>query len=410
MNSTDSHASTSRYAWTVVALLWPVAMLNYLDRQIFSTMKKSIMQGVPDIMTETRFGELMAVFLLVYGLLSPVGGLIADRFNRRWVIIGSLAVWSGITWLTGHAQTFEQMWWARALMGVSEACYIPAGLALIADYHSGGTRSRAIGVHQSGIYVGLILGGMGGYIADSSYGWRAGFSWFGAAGVFYSLVLLAMLKGKPVTAENKAGRSSIVSSLTELFGIGAFLLLLVYFTLPGMPGWIVKSWMPSMLGERFHLEQGKAGMAATLWVTLASLGGALLGGVIADRWMKHSERGRIYTSAIGMALCIPALFGVGYATSLTAAIIALITFGLGWGFFDTNNMPILCQLTRPELRGTAYGLMNMASITVGGWAVKKIGALKDQGVEPTIIFTVCAIAAAVSVVIVLLIRPRKTSS
>ncbi len=229
--------SPTRAAWMAVLLLWPVAMLNYLDRQIFSTMKKSIVEGVPDIVTDARFGELMAIFLLVYGLLSPVGGILADRFNRRWVIIGSLAVWSAITWLTGHVQTYEQMWWARALMGVSEACYIPAGLALIADYHTGGTRSRAIGIHQSGIYTGLILGGMGGYIADSSYGWRAGFTWFGAAGVAYAFVLLFFLKNSPRSTEpSSQPKSSIGASLRELLCLGAFLLLVLYFTLPCRAG------------------------------------------------------------------------------------------------------------------------------------------------------------------------------
>jgi MFS family permease len=165
--------SSMRGAWLAVVLLWPVAVLNYLDRQIFSTMKASIMGSVPDIMNDARFGELMAVFLFVYGIFSPIGGYIADRFDRRRVIIASLAVWSTVTWLTGHAQSYEQLWWARALMGISEACYIPAGLALIADFHHDGTRSRAVGIHQSGIYAGIILGGAGGYIADSSHGWRA---------------------------------------------------------------------------------------------------------------------------------------------------------------------------------------------------------------------------------------------
>ena len=187
----------SRTAWLTVARLWPVAMLNYLDRQIFSTMKQSIMAGVPDIGNDARFGELMAVFLFVYGLFSPIGGYVADRFNRRWVIIGSLAVWSTVTFLTGHARTYEQLWWARALMGVSEACYIPAGLALLADFHAGGTRSRAIGIHQSGIYFGIILGGTGGLIADSSHGWGAAFTWFGLAGVIYAAVLVFFLKNAP---------------------------------------------------------------------------------------------------------------------------------------------------------------------------------------------------------------------
>ena len=398
----------SRTAWLTVALLWPVAMLNYLDRQIFSTMKQSIMTAVPDIGTDARFGELMAVFLFVYGLFSPIGGYVADRFNRRWVIIGSLAVWSTITFLTGHARTYEQLWWARALMGVSEACYIPAGLALLADFHAGGTRSRAIGIHQSGIYFGIILGGTGGLIADSSHGWGAAFTWFGLAGVVYAAVLIFFLKNAPRDEATVGGdgNGSVWSSLRGLFGIGSFLLLVLYFTLPGMPGWVVKSWMPALLAETFHLGQGHAGVSATLWVTIASLGGVLLGGVLSDRWMRHSPRGHIHVSALGMALCIPALFGIGYAPTLNVAIGFLILFGLGWGFFDANNMPILCQIVPARLRATGYGLMNMVSITVGGFAVRKVGAMRDAGAEPSVIFGICAIAAAIAVALVLFIKPR----
>ena len=400
--------SSMRSAWLAVMLLWPVAVLNYLDRQIFSTMKASIMGGVPDIANDARFGGLMAVFLFVYGIFSPVGGYIADRFDRRRVIIASLAVWSTVTWLTGHAQSYEQLWWARALMGISEACYIPAGLALIADFHHGGTRSRAVGIHQSGIYAGIILGGAGGYIADSSHGWRAAFTWFGLAGVAYAVVLLFFLKNapRPKRDDDGAEDSRIGSSLRLLFGTGAFVLLVLYFTLPAMPGWVVKSWMPALLAETFHLGQGQAGISATLWVTLASLAGVLIGGALADRWMLRSERGHILVSAIGMALCIPALFGIGYAPTLPVAIGFLILFGLGWGFFDTNNMPILCQIVPARLRATGYGLMNLVSITIGGFAVKKVGAMRDAGAQPSVIFTLCAAAALVAVILVLLIRPR----
>src|SRR5271163_660879 len=140
-------------AWLVVGLLWPVALLNYLDRQLLATMKKSIMADIPSISTDEGFGRVMGVFMVVYACLSPIGGIVADRFNRRWMVITSLGVWSFVTWLTGQSHTFREMWWARAAMGVSEACYIPAALALIADFHTGPTRSRAIGVHQTGIYA-----------------------------------------------------------------------------------------------------------------------------------------------------------------------------------------------------------------------------------------------------------------
>jgi MFS family permease len=347
----------------------------------------------------------------VYGLFSPVGGYLADRFNRRWVVIASLGIWSAITWLTGHAQTYDQLWWARALMGFSEACYIPAALALIADFHTRQTRARAVGIHQAGIYAGIILGGMGGFIADSSYGWRAGFQWFGLAGVAYAVVLLFFLRAPSPSSAGPDTQPafSLGASLRQLLGLGAFVLLVLYFTLPAMPGWVVKSWMPKLLAETFHLGQGIAGVSATLWVTLASLAGVLVGGVLSDLWLRRSPRGRIYVSAIGTALCIPALFGIGYAPSLAVAVLFLVLYGIGFGFFDTNNMPILCQIVSPRLRATGYGLMNMVSVIVGGFAVKQVGVMRDSGSPPSAIFSICALAAALAVVFVLLIRPRQNT-
>ena len=394
-------------AWLAVALLFPVALLNYLDRQIFATMKLSMMAELPSIGTDEKFGALMGVFLVVYGFVSPVGGYLADRFNRRWTVIGSLGIWSLVTWLTGHAQSYEQLWWARAAMGVSEACYIPAALALIADFHTGATRSRAVGIHQAGIYAGMALGGLGGFIADSTYGWRAAFSWFGMTGVLYAFVLLAFLRA-PERPSDAAGGASLSPwrAAKSLACRVPFLLLAVYFTLPALSGWLMKNWLPSILADTFHLGQGKAGLHATLWITLASMAGVLAGGAVADRWMRASVRGRIYTSAAGMALMIPALFGVGCAPTLGVATGFLVLFGLGWGFFDCNNMPILCQIVRPELRATGYGLMNLISITLGGLFTAKVGALRDAGVAPMPIFSFCAVAAAVSIALVLCIRPR----
>lgn len=405
----DRSRQSNFHAWLVVAVLWPVALLNYLDRQVFATMKSSMMAGLPDIATEQRFGTLMAVFLVVYGICSPLGGWLADRFDRRRAVIFSLAVWSLVTWLTGHCRTYEQLWWARAAMGVSEACYLPAALALIADFHTGATRSRAVGLHQSGIYAGLILGGLGGYVAESSAaGWRTAFDWLGLAGVLYVGVLYFFLRGRPrpEAGEEPGDAIRLWPALGQLLCLGSFLLLMLYFTLPALPGWMVKNWLPSILADTFKLGEGKAGISATLWVTLASFAGALLGGWLADRWMRRTPRGRIYTSALGTALCIPALFGAGLAPSLPVAIFFLVLFGLGYGFFDANNMPILCQVARPELRATGYGLMNLASITAGGWFTERIGAWRDGGAPHSLIFFIGALAAALAVAVVLFIRPQ----
>jgi MFS transporter, Spinster family, sphingosine-1-phosphate transporter len=150
-----AHSHPSRSPWLVVALLVPVALLNYLDRQLLASMKFSVMRDLPDIALEANWGAILALFKWVYACLSPVGGYLADRYSRRHVILGSLVVWSSVTWATGHVATYEQLLATRALMGISEAFYIPAALALIADYHTGHTRSRAVGLHQMGIYMGV---------------------------------------------------------------------------------------------------------------------------------------------------------------------------------------------------------------------------------------------------------------
>jgi MFS family permease len=402
-----------RYAWTVVALLVPVALLNYLDRQMLATMKGSMVADIPSIANKADWGFVLGCFKWTYAVLSPFGGYVADRFSKRWVIGASLFTWSAVTWWTGHVTSFHELVAARALMGVSEAFYIPAALALISEYHLGPTRSRAVGFHQTGIYLGQILGGFAGYMADSpDHGWRWAFSTCGMIGVIYALPLLAALRDpqKPAPAAVAADAAPKSGVVRGLLSNRNFILLILYFTLPAIAGWVVRDWMPEILREKFNLGQGKAGVSAILYVQLASIVGVLIGGTLADRWMKRSLRGRVFTSAIGMVLFLPALFSVGNASTLTIAIVGLIVFGLGWGFFDCNNMPILCQIARPEWRATGYGIMNLVSISFGGFGDWAFGALRDQHVPLNAIFGVFAGVALLSVFIVLLIKPDKNLS
>ncbi len=397
----------------VVALLIPVALLNYLDRQMLAAMKFSVMKDIPDIGREANWGMILALFKWVYAFLSPVGGYLADRFSRRHVIAGSLFVWSAVTWATGHVTSYEQLLTARALMGISEAFYIPAALALISDFHLGPTRSRAVGFHQMGIYAGVIIGGFTGYVADSpALGWRWAFSTGGLVGILYAFPLFYFLRNpERPNGTAQASRPTPGGALRELLGTPAFILLVLYFTLPALAGWVVRDWMPAILKAEFKIGQGKAGVSATLYWQLAAIVGAVLGGWLADRWMQRTQRGRIYVSAIGMALIVPAMFGVGYAPQtgmLWVAIAFLMLFGLGWGFFDGNNMPILCQIARPELRATGYGIMNLVSIGCGGLADWGFGILRDKQVPLFGIFGIFASAAIVSIVLVLMIKPRIT--
>src|SRR4051812_477177 len=399
--------SYERTAWLTVILLLPVALLNYLDRQMLASMKYSVMADVPSISSEANWGFMLGQFKWVYAFLSPVGGYLADRFSRRLTICASLFVWSAITWWTGHVHTYHQLLAARSLMGISEAFYIPAALALIADYHTGETRSRAVGLHQTAIYCGVIVGGFSGYVADTPWlGWRVAFDVTGVVGVLYAVPLLFLLRDapRPVTL-----RKSIapLPALVELMTNVSFILLVLYFTLPALAGWVVRDWMPAILKQQFRIGQGRAGVAATFSWQAAAIVGAVVGGYLADHWMRRHVRGRIFVSALGMGLIIPAIVGVGHAGSLAAAVASLVLFGLGWGFFDGNNMPILCQIVRPELRATGYGLMNLVSISGGGFADWGFGALRDRGMPLGLIFGPLAGAAGVSVVLMLLVRPRR---
>lgn len=407
-NSSPPSSNVTRNAWLIVALLMPVALLNYLDRQMLASMKTSVMLDIKDIQTDANWGFMLGQFKWVYAFFSLIGGYIADRFSRRYVICSSLFVWSIITWLTAHADTYQQLLWTRSLMGISEAFYMPAALALIADYHTGNTRSRAVGLHQMAIYCGVILGGYGGYIADAeNLGWRTAFTVCGVFGILYAFPLVALLRDAPTSSDEAAiAKSSPIRSVLSLLTNVSFVLLVLYFTLPAMAGWVVRDWMPAILKDEFKISQGQAGVAATLYWQLAAIVGAMLGGWLADRWMRQSNRGRINVSALGMCMIVPAIFGVGSAGSLGIAVAFLILFGLGWGFFDTNNMPILSQIVRPHLRATGYGIMNFASISCGGIADWGFGRLRDEQVALSTIFGVAAAVALVSIVLVLLIRPK----
>ncbi len=446
MPTENKSNATIRMAWLVVILLFPVALLNYLDRQMIAAMKTSVMSDVSGITGDEQWGYMLGQFKWCYAVFSPIGGLLADRVSRRWTIGVSLICWSAITFLTGLVDSYSGLLWTRTAMGISEAFYIPAALALIADYHSGPTRSKAVGIHQMGIYLGVILGGFAGYAADApNIGWRMTFQVIGIFGILYAIPLLMMLRDMRPSDEtlqgsgstnSKAPHSAVAASdrsrdaarlheqdgtMTGRDGVPAseslitnfsFLLLIAYFTLPAMSAWVIRDWMPSILKSHLDISQGKAGVSSTFYFQIASIVAAFFAGWLADRWIKRTIRGRIYASVIGPTLMIPALLAVGFAVqerSLFGVIAALTLFGAGWAFFDTNNMPILCQIVRPQQRATCYGIMNFVSITGGGFADWGVGRMNDAKTSPLVIFSLFAACCLVSIVLVLLIRPRYAS-
>jgi len=376
---------STKYPWIVVALLWVVALLNYMDRQMLSTMKPSMQVAIPELQSAANFGYLMAIFLWIYGCMSPLSGIIADKVNRKWLIVVSLFVWSAVTFAMGYAQTFDQLYWLRAVMGVSEAMYIPAGLSLIADYHSPKTRSLAVGIHMTGLYMGQALGGFGATIAEN-FAWPEAFDSFGIVVILYSVVLILFLREKRGTDEAAIetaipvkSNESLLKGLGLLFSNISFWIILFYFAVPSLPGWGVKNWLPTLFSENLGIDMAKAGPLSTITIATSSFLGVITGGILSDRWVMKNIRGRIYTSAIGLGLTIPALLLIGYGHSLFHVIGAAFCFGFGFGMFDANNMPILCQFVARKYRATAYGLMNMTGVFAGAFITDLLGKSTDKG-------------------------------
>ena len=372
------------YPWIVVGLLWAVALLNYLDRQMLATMREHIAIDIAELQSAEAFGALMGIFLWIYAIVSPFAGTLGDRLSRKWLIIGSLAVWSTVTFLMGSCTTLSQLKWLRGLMGVSEALYIPCGLSLIADYHTGKSRSLAVGIHMTGLYLGQALGGFGANLA-SALTWQHTFRWFGVIGVAYAVVLALCLKeARPAKDTVKAvAPGKATGSLFKSFGLllsnMAFWAILFYFASASTPGWATKNWLPTLFQGSLGIPMEKAGPIATITIAASSFIGVLIGGPISDRWVKKNLRGRIYVSAIGLGMMIPALVLIGMGKGLFAAIAAGIIFGIGFGMYDTNNMPILCQFVPNRLRSTAYGCMNTVGVAMGAVCTQVLGRMQDGG-------------------------------
>lgn len=398
-------AKKNIYPWVVVGLLSVVAFLNYLDRQMLATMQVAIGADIIELQSAQNFGRLMAIFLWIYAIVSPFAGSVADRLSRKWLIVGSLGVWSTVTLLMGLCTNFTQMYVLRGFMGISEALYIPSSLSLIADYHEGKNRSLAIGLHMTGLYLGQAVGGFGA-IFSSALSWRWTFSGFGIIGILYAVVLMVFLKEirRPAVAchsersEESVPKDSILKSFGLIFSNIAFWAILFFFASTSLPGWATKNWLPTLFAGSIDNPLW-AGPVATITIALSSFIGVMLGGPLSDRWVKKNLKGRIYTSAIGLSMMIPALLLMGLGHGLPAAIASGLIFGLGYGMFDTNNMPILCQFVPGRLRATAYGFMNMVGVVMGALVTQLLGKVENLGVAFAILGGVTLLALAVQLLV-----------
>jgi MFS transporter, Spinster family, sphingosine-1-phosphate transporter len=367
------------YKWYVMALLFAAAGLNYADRTaitaVFPLLRRDL--GMSDI----ALGATGTVFLWTYAAVSPFAGYLGDRVSRARLLTFSLGAWSLVMACSALAASATQLLVMRAVLGVAEAAYIPAAVALIADHHGPDTRARAMGIHLAGFSVGMVGGGsLAGYLGDH-FGWRPSFVILGALGFALSIVCLLTLRdGQRRPAANSAARGagSIVSTARYLLTLPSFLVLTLENVLSGSVMWVFINWLPLFFTETFSLSLAMAGFFGTLWLQAGRISGVMLGGIPSDRVARVHPRYRMLMMVIAYAVAAPML--IAFALSKSWGLIGASIFGfsmlVGMGY--VNAQPLLCELLPERVRSTAIGFMNMTACFVGGAGVLIAGALKSS--------------------------------
>jgi MFS family permease len=356
------------YKWRVVAILWCISFFNYADRQAIFSVFPLLEREMH--LTPVQLGLLASGFAWVYGLGAPLAGMVVDRARRKTVILGGLHAWSLICLATGLSRNFTQLLLFRAAEGLGETFYFPASTSLISDYHGGLTRSRALGLHQTAVYMGTIGGGFFAGLIAESYGWRWSFAVFGGLGVMLGFVLARFL------VEPARGAADDVVPTGPMLGFVAFLrllgrtptllCLLGAFMCANFVAVVLLSWMPKFLYDKFNMGLAMAGLTATIFVQLASMAGAPVGGWLADTWRRRTPRGRMAVQMIGVFCGAPFVVLCGLTSSVGMLIVALTAWGFFKGLYDANIFASVFDVVRPQARGTAAGFMNAVGWLAGG--------------------------------------------
>ena len=397
------------YKWRVVGMLWFCGFFNYADRQaIFSVFPLLEAEMHLD---KVQLGLLGSSFALVYGLCAPFAGNLVDRIRRKAAVLGGLWAWSIICMLTSLATNFNQLVFFRAAEGLGETFYFPASMSLISDYHGKKTRSRAMGTHQTSVYLGTIAGGFCGGLISQYYGWRWSFIAFGGLGVVLGFILMRLLVEPERGAADRedfelqqapAQRMSVPDFLKVIWTTPTVLLCMGAFMLDNFVGMVLLSWMPAFLYEKFQLSLAMAGLTATLFIQLASMVGSPVGGWMADKLRQKFPGGRMAVQLIGVLGAAPFVVWCGQTLSVTSLVIALTAWGFFKGLYDSNIFASILDVIRPEARGTAVGFMNMIGWLVGAGTAPVIIGYIAQRASLSYAISIASVALLAAAVLLLL--------
>jgi MFS family permease len=389
-----------RYKWAVVLMLWTICFCNYADRQAIFSVFPLLQREMH--LTTVQLGLLGSAFAWVYGLAAPLAGMVVDRVRRKTAILGGLHAWSAICIATVFSRTFRQLFFFRAAEGLGETFYYPASMSLISDYHGRDTRSRAMGLHQTSVYIGTIGGGFFAGLIGQYYGWRLSFLVFGGVGILLGFVLQRFLveppRGAAEDPDRVQGALSFSGFLRLIAKTPTVVCLLGAFMCANFVAVVLLSWMPKFLYDKFHMGLAMSGLTATLFVQLASLAGAPVGGWLADTWRRRSPRGRLAVQCLGVLGGAPFVALCGLTSSVAVLIVALTFWGFFKGLYDANIFASVYDVVPPEARGTAAGFMNAIGwLAGGGSAPLVIGIVAERSSLGTAIALASAVYIAAAV-------------
>ena len=380
------------YKWEVLILLWMGYLLNQADRQVFNTVLPAIRDALS--LTDTSVGLIATLFNLAFAVFVPIGGWMGDRFSRKWVVTISVLIFSVATMFTGMAGTFLMLVALRSIAtGGGEALFGPSNYSILAQYHTD-TRARAMSIHQTAYYIGVILAGwLAGLIADK-LGWEYSFLVFGGFGLIWGVLMIFRLNNKPVET---AAPSVPVEKPGFLDGFKAVFTTPTALSLTlGFSGLIFvitgyMTWVPAYLQEEFGQTQAEAGFNSMFWTYVAAFVGVLLAGSLSDKFAVKDNKYRMWLQGLGLVLGAVFLFFMGGDKSLTIVYICFAGWGFFRAFFDANTYAVLYDVTPPRLHASCASVMGMTGFAIGSLAPVILGALKQSLGSLSSTFTILAI-------------------
>ena len=372
--------NSSWYKWEVLLLLWMAYLLNQADRQVFNTVLPAIRDALN--LTDTSIGLIATIFNLCYAFMVPMGGWVGDKFSRKWVVTIAILFWSVATMFTGLATGVIMLILMRSVAtGGGEAFFGPANYSLLGQYHKE-TRARAMSIHQTAYYIGVILAGwLAGLIADK-LGWQYSFIIFGAVGVIWGIIMAIRLKDKKEenadTAAKEENKVGILDGFKVVFTTPTALMLTIGFSglIFVITGFM--TWVPAFLQEEFGQNQAAAGFNSMFWTYLAAFVGVLLAGSLSDKFAAKTNKARMLLQAFGLIAGAVFLFIMGYSTTLWVLYLSFAGWGFFRAFFDANTYTILYDVTPARLHASCSSAMITTGFAVGALAPVILGAMKQS--------------------------------